>query len=116
MKFYQEITEWKSSTPNHVYLLNDSKSRMAGYVPVASQQLIMMSEPLPFASRYRKFVPVPDQWGYVPAKSDVKTWQVIGSTGEVYTVEETANGRACSCAGFRFRGKCKHTDTVSNVL
>ena len=62
MKFFQEITVWDDNTPNHVYLLNDSKNRMAGYVPDQTEKLIMLSTPIQFNTRYRKFRAVPDQW------------------------------------------------------
>jgi hypothetical protein len=33
MKFLKETTEWPDSTPNHTYLVDDSKTYMHGYVP-----------------------------------------------------------------------------------
>ena len=41
-------------------------------------------------------------------KSDVKTFSVKGSKGEVYTVTQTGTRWSCSCVGFQFRRQCKH--------
>jgi len=41
-------------------------------------------------------------------KSDVKTFSVTGSKGEVYTVTQTGTRWNCSCVGFQFRRQCKH--------
>ena len=112
MKFLQEITDWEHDIPNHIYLLNDSKSRMTGYVPANSDQLVIFSEPLGFSARYRKFREVPDQWNYADTKSENRTWQVAGSKGNYYTVEQSDAGLICSCSGFGFRGKCKHITQI----
>ena len=39
----------------------------------------------------------------------VKVWQVEGSKGNVYTVTEEKGQRRCTCPGFAFRRKCRHT-------
>ena len=36
--------------------------------------------------------------------------EVLGSKGKIYTVQYDKNGWSCTCPGFSFRGKCKHTD------
>jgi hypothetical protein len=37
---------------------------------------------------------------------------VSKSSGKEYIVTKTDNGFECSCPGFSFRGKCKHSDAV----
>jgi uncharacterized Zn finger protein len=38
---------------------------------------------------------------------------VTGSKGNKYTVEKTENGMTCTCSGFKFRGNCKHTESIT---
>lgn len=115
MKFFQEITEWRDRTPNHVYLLNDSKSRMSGYVPSGTDQLIMLKKPMNFSSRYRKFREVENRWNYTEQKPENPQWHITGSRGDTYTVEQTDQGLTCSCSGFRFRGKCRHVTEIADL-
>jgi hypothetical protein len=114
MKFYQEVTaDWSGNIPNHIYLLNDSRDRMRGYIPVGSDKLILFKSSLPFDSRRRKIKEVSNRWNWTDdtAVSADKTWQVTGSRGDIYTVTETETGLTCSCSGFRFRGRCRHIDS-----
>ena len=39
-----------------------------------------------------------------------KIQQVAGSKGNLYTIIETNGRKSCDCAGFTYRGHCKHTD------
>jgi|TARA_R110000851_G_scaffold69633_1_gene155935 uncharacterized Zn finger protein len=41
-------------------------------------------------------------------------WEVAGSKDNVYTVKFTPKGFTCDCTGMSFRGKCKHTVSISN--
>lgn len=43
-------------------------------------------------------------------------WPVEGSKGNTYEVELHPKGFDCSCPGFGFRGKCKHTVAVARRL
>ena len=49
---------------------------------------------------------------YAPAKIETveaQAWEVEGSKGNTYTVR--FDGRwSCTCAGFKFRRECKHTN------
>jgi len=51
----REVTEWKSNTPNHTYLLDDKKDRLLGYIKSGESEVIMFGKPLPFYRKYRKF-------------------------------------------------------------
>lgn len=117
MKFYQEITtDWLGDIPNHVYLLNDSRDKMWGYVPIGDD-LKIFSKPLPFDTRRRRFVTVPNTWGWqeparvVPANSI----EVRGSRGDIYTVTRDGGRLTCSCSGYKFRGACRHIAEVERT-
>ena len=44
----------------------------------------------------------------------VDSWQVEGSRGNVYTIRRQESGElSCSCPGFGWRRKCKHTAAVA---
>ena len=114
MKFFQEITEG-GHYPNHVYLLSDNKEYMHGYVKAGSRLLEMMKSKYRFGTTKRKFQEVPNTFGFVeqPAVTVADTedrWTVTGSRGEKYTVERVGNKLICTCSGFKFRSKCKHTE------
>ena len=110
MKFLQELTEWSDNTPNHTYLVVDSKDKMLGYIRSGSKKLEMFKEPKPFDTRRRKFKQVPNIFGYIEPElvKSVNSWQVRSASGNVYTLERHGDRVSCSCSGFQFRGKCKH--------
>jgi phage-related protein len=118
MKFFEETTEWKHTTPNHTYLLSDDKSKLFAYVRVGSNKVHTFKTPIRFDTKGRKFVAVKNGWGYnidKPADANPR-WEVAGSKGDVYVVEQTENGLTCSCSGFRFRGACKHVKEIEAKL
>lgn len=49
-----------------------------------------------------------DQAAQCQSGSAVKTWQVEGSRGAVYTVTQRGADKTCTCPGFTFRKLCKH--------
>jgi len=108
MKFYQETTKWSSDVPNGTYLLNDSKSKMYAYIKPGSKSVLKFKNPIRIDTRGRTFVAVKNTFGYKIEENTNRKWQVRGSKGDIYTVEESENGLICSCAGFKFRGACKH--------
>lgn len=113
MKVVQETTDWGSVTsPNHVYFLNDSRDKMFAYLPQGSVQVKQFKKPISFYTRGRKFLEVPNSWGFEPGQPVGRTWTVAGSKGAEYTVTETDGELKCSCPGFQFRGQCKHTKAV----
>lgn len=50
-----ETTDWNDSTPNHVYIANQSKDKIDGYFNVVKQELFWFSKPQRFDRRYRTF-------------------------------------------------------------
>jgi hypothetical protein len=115
MKAFQETTEWATEfdMPNHVYFLNDSKDKMYGYVQSSTGIVQTMSTPYRFKAGGRKFKEVNNTWGFKIAEDVPEGFVkiVIGSKGERYTITEVNNVRQCSCPGFKFRGKCRHTES-----
>lgn len=110
MQFYQETTDYKDNIANGIYLLNDSKSLMYAYVPPKSKTVKEFKNPIRIDIRGRKFVPVKNTFKYtIPGEANANPrWTVKGSKGDVYIVEKSENGLSCSCAGFKFRGNCRH--------
>jgi hypothetical protein len=111
MKFFQETTEG-GHYPNHVYLLSDNKEFMYGYVKAGSEQLEMFQSRYRFGTTKRRFKEVPNTFGYKEPEVTVTAdrWQVKGSSGNTYTVERVAGQLTCTCSGFKFRSKCRHTE------
>lgn len=57
MKIVQETTVWSTpNTPNHVYILDDKKNNMIGYVPAGETKVFRFKAPIPFDRRGRTFV------------------------------------------------------------
>ena len=111
MKFLQETTAWPDATPNHTYLMDDSKTYMHGYIPVGTNVLKMFKGKIQISVSRRKFKEVPNTFGYqepVPVVTKDR-WEVKGSKGDTYIVERVDGALTCTCSGFRFRAQCKHT-------
>jgi hypothetical protein len=108
MRVLREITDW--DIPNHIYFASDDKSKIYAYIRASGTTVEQFKKPIRFSTSHRKFTEIPNQWGYVApediAEGFVKT--VTGSTGERYTITELSGVRQCSCAGFRFRNRCRH--------
>jgi hypothetical protein len=99
----QEVTKWEY--PNHIYITNDSRSKLHGYV-VDGVLTTFPVKPLSFATTRRKFVEVENIW--IADDKKANTRQVVGSNGTIYTITERDGQETCSCPGFKFRGSCKH--------
>lgn len=122
MKAFQEITEWDSdfAVPNHVYFLNDSKDKMYGYVQADTGIVQTMRTPYRFHTRGRKFKEVKNTWNFAVEETEKKpqgrTWQVLGSKGNSYTVSLELGAWSCSCSGFKFRNACRHVEKIKGDL
>lgn len=112
MIIVKETTKWNDNTPNHVYVLSDDKRSMYGYVNTITGKAIKFDGRRSFDPRYRTFRVIKRGVESGEEKSKNRTWKVTGSKGDVYTIEETENGKVCSCAGFGYRGKCRHVNQV----
>lgn len=114
MKFYQETTQWNTDTPNGIYLLNDSKTKMYAFIRAGSKSVFKFKNPIQIDTRGRTFKEVKNTFKFKieePASSNPR-WEVQGSKGDKYIVERTENGLICTCSGFKFRGKCRHLSMI----
>lgn len=123
MKYLQEVTDWGNhNVPNHIYYLNDEKTRLVGYIKAGTKSLFKFSKPMSFDKRGRKFVELKNK----KAESDevyfgkpieeskpVDAIEVQGSNGKVYLLTKGIGGKYnCTCPGFTFRHTCKHVDSM----
>jgi hypothetical protein len=115
MKWFAETTEWPGITaPNHVYLLDDSKSKMFAYVKFGTGRPEKFSKPIRIDIRGRKFR-LNDKQFTIDVEAEVPEGRVIevqGSKGDVYRVTELRGEYSCTCSGFKFRGDCRHIKGV----
>jgi hypothetical protein len=121
MKYFQEVTEWNTgSVQNHIYYLTDDKRKMVGYIKSGTKKLVKFSKPMNFDAKGRKFVVLSERGEsdsvYFPKTEDKPVGEVIeitGSGGKKYFVSKIAGRITCTCPGFAFRRKCKHTESVN---
>jgi hypothetical protein len=115
MKWFAETTEWPDAkSDNHIYLLDDSKSKMFAYVKHGRGLPEKFSKPIRIDIRGRKFKLNPEQFK-IDVEAEVPEGRVIevqGSKGDVYRVTELRGEYSCTCSGFKFRGDCKHVKSV----
>jgi SWIM zinc finger len=112
MKIVREITKWRTKTPNHVYVLDDSMTQMIAYLPEGLDVLVKLTAPIQFNRRGRKFVPYE-----VQGEPDNPTSIAVqGSKGNTYYLTKEPTGWTCTCPGFTYRGKCKHVASKEKPL
>jgi hypothetical protein len=115
MKFFKETTtDWSTPTPNHVYLLSTDKSKMYGYIKRGAEDAITFKKPYRFDSRGRQFVEVLELGEIDLDKVKSKAWEVIGTKGDKYIIQQIDGILQCSCSGYKFRGECKHVKQIES--
>ena len=115
MILVRETTDW--TTPNHTYLLDDSRQYMHGYIKRGRADVEMFKSPIRFSTRGRTFQFVSHYAG--ETKENVKhivSVQVEGSRGAEYTVILQDDSATCTCQGFQFRSDCRHLELARNQL
>ena len=113
MKYFRETTDWK--TPNHTYLLNDSKQYMHGYIQLGTTDVKMFKSPIRFDTRGRTFV-FHSAYSADPVERNIVSVAVEGSKGTEYTVILEDSKSSCDCTGFKYRGECKHLAIARETL
>jgi len=109
MEALRETTDW--ATPNHTYLLDGTT--LVAYIKQGETTPFYFSKGIKhFDKRGRKFEKVSTDLFESHVESAVI--EVMGSKGAVYYVDPEA--ATCTCPGFTFRGKCKHTDILVDNL
>jgi len=118
MKIFQEVTSWADVAvpPNHVYLMDGDKAY--AYVPWGKGKPQYFKNFIRLDRRGRKFVEVKqDTWGFkFDAEPQGRSWTVKGSKGDEYHVTENSGDFQCTCTGFRFRGACKHIESIRQAV
>lgn len=122
MRYFQEITVWSDgSTKNGQYYLDDSKTWMVAYQAPNTHEFKRFKSPIKIDKRGRKFQLIkdgePDSVYFgkpaptvtLPAPNSI---EVEGSNGAKYYVSQNNGKYSCTCQGFQFRRKCKHTDAL----
>ena len=104
MRLMQETTRFSDATaPNHSYLF--SKTGVAiGMQKFSQGPVVLFRTPLAIDTRGRTFTLVDDLGADAPAADT--TFQVVGSKGDVYTVD--LESHRCTCPRFKYYGDCKH--------
>ena len=117
MEALKEVTVWNVDFAqcNHTYLLDGDK--VIAYRPWHTGEPVW-GTPMRFDRRYRKFEPADlALFGIEEAPENAAENALIevqGSKGAVYYVDPEA--KTCTCPGYTFRGKCKHTDILVDNL
>jgi hypothetical protein len=102
MQAYKEITG--GLFPPHVYLLEGNN--LIAYIRAGHTDPYYFKAPIKgFDRRGRKFESVEVSGFDVRPCANIRTVQ--GSRGETYVVDMDTG--TCTCAGYSFRGACKHT-------
>ncbi len=104
MEALKEITVWQGCErqPNHVYLMDGNKA--LAYIKFGEGEPFYFKNGLTLDKRGRKFEVVKPNPFKETRKSNAIA--VSGSKGQVYYVDPEA--KTCTCAGFQFRGQCRH--------
>ena len=109
MEAVRETTDW--ATPNHIYLLDGTK--LVAYIKQGTTEPFYFKNPIKgFDKRGRKFEAVTTTLFEESASTNLI--EVQGSKGAVYYVDPELH--SCTCPGYTFRGKCKHTDILVDSL
>ena len=128
MKILKEITaDWNMDSdvfPNHTYLLN-SKGQIVAFAKLGGDNITELKSRIYLDKRYRKFVEIKHaglsklipKYNKIEKQADIKPEYdrlfKVKSKDNVYDVILKNNRLTCSCAGFTFRGKCKHITAVA---
>ena len=109
MEAIRETTAW--DIPNHTYLLDGT--RLVAYIKQGTTEPIYLSKGIKNFDKARRTFVKADATLFDQSVT-TNLIEVQGSKGAVYYVDPEA--KSCTCPGFTFRGKCKHTDILVDNL
>lgn len=93
--------------PPHVYLLDGNN--LVAYIKQQTTEPFYFKNPIKgFSKSGRKFEKLKNN--PFDVKIDTSLIEVKGSKGNSYFVDPVE--KSCTCPGFTFRGKCKHTEEL----
>lgn len=105
----QETTDWGSSSHiNHIYFLDDSKSKMYAYIQGNSLESKIFKNPISISVKGRSFEILRQ------VDLDNPGIAIVGSKGDTYYVTGLDEEYACTCTGYKYHGTCKHIEKVKN--
>ena len=134
MEILKEVTQWDVDykQPNHTYLVN-KKGQIIAYAKWHSNDIMIFKSRSRLDKRYRKFeksnhkllsqlIPQfksedkPEKEEVIKPTKTVRIFKVKSNEKE-YTVSFNTISKSimCSCTGFGFRRKCKHSDAVAKL-
>lgn len=118
MKWFAETTDYKDAVPNGIYLLDDGKSKMYAFKARGTEAIKVFKNPIRIDTRGRKFVinPVQFKTKLKEPEPEGRVWVVKGSKGDEYKVSESGGNFNCTCSGFKFRGQCKHVESIRSTV
>ena len=120
MEILKEVTVWDSEfQPNHTYLLSDKGKIIAYAKNHGDEVFVSPSGNIPLNKSRRKFV-TSKHAGLMKVMKSVAVpssvnpkWKVDSDSGKTYTVELVDGKYTCTCTGYTYRAKCKHSDLVA---
>lgn len=107
----QETTDWgDAAVANGIYHVNDD-GYLVGYKGPTTLYK-KFSKPMKRFSKARRTFEVVGSYEDVDEVANDKRWEFEGSKGNKYFVTDDNGKITCTCPGYTYRGKCKHTSEV----
>lgn len=106
MQAFLETTDWgDAKCTNHTYLLDGTN--LVAYIKAGETKPFYFKNPIKgFDKRGRTFKELAKNPFDVKVEVASNIKKVVGSKGQVYSVDTDAG--TCTCSGYTFRGTCKH--------
>ena len=104
----QETTQWNSPQVNHIYFLNNARTKMFAYIRGDNGESMIFKNPIDISVRGRTFEVLRKVEDSVPGVT------ITGSRGDVYYITSENNEFKCTCSGYKYRGECKHIEKIKN--
>lgn len=132
MEILKEVTQWDVDLkqPNHTYLLNN-KGQIVAYSKFHTEEIFVLNSRISLVKKYRKFIKtdhselsklipkyIDDDKKQKQTKNKDSRYFKVKSKEKEYIVEYNQKSKRliCSCVGFSYRGKCKHSESVAKKI